>query len=276
MFGFITQISCSKADEQRKFTKKKKQKEAKKTMKIITINLPNKYLDAIQTLQDLGTIPSRSEAIRIALKDFLKNELEFYEDLDDETFKCIINENTKNDKKTVFNGQPKINSMTTIPIKKSTVKNEKALKQPTTIVSNDLILNQKKQPSKPNKFVNLISGKEHLTLNLIASYLNENTELSTIQLLEKLGLNSDQESVVKKTIGQIKARFSDLIEITKTKQGYVYKVNKTILEKALKEKKPIAKSTEYFRENNVPKEIVPSAIAVKNNLKPIYNRNINE
>jgi antitoxin ParD1/3/4 len=59
-------------------------------MKIITINLPEKYLNAIQALNDLGIYPSRSEAIRIALRDFLKEELKMYNDLDDEKFKMII------------------------------------------------------------------------------------------------------------------------------------------------------------------------------------------
>ncbi len=59
-------------------------------MKIITINLPEKYLQAIQVLNDLGIYPSRSEAIRIALKDFLADELGFYLDLDEENFKMLI------------------------------------------------------------------------------------------------------------------------------------------------------------------------------------------
>ncbi|MFX1572449.1 MAG: ribbon-helix-helix domain-containing protein [Promethearchaeota archaeon] len=59
-------------------------------MKIITINLPEKYLQAIQILNDMGIYPSRSEAIRIALNDFLTNELKMYKDLDDENFKMLI------------------------------------------------------------------------------------------------------------------------------------------------------------------------------------------
>ncbi|MFX1498542.1 MAG: ribbon-helix-helix domain-containing protein [Promethearchaeota archaeon] len=59
-------------------------------MKIITINLPEKYLAAIQTLNDLGVYPSRSEAIRIALKDFLKDELEMYNNLEDSSFKMLL------------------------------------------------------------------------------------------------------------------------------------------------------------------------------------------
>ncbi|TFF84041.1 MAG: ribbon-helix-helix protein, CopG family [Promethearchaeota archaeon] len=67
-------------------------------MKIITINLPEKYLAAIQTLNDLGIYPSRSEAIRIALGDFLEDELKMYHDLDDDSFKILM-KNNNNKKK---------------------------------------------------------------------------------------------------------------------------------------------------------------------------------
>ena len=59
-------------------------------MKIITINLPGKYLSAIQTLNDMGIYPSRSEAIRIALRDFLDNELTMFNDLEDESFRMLL------------------------------------------------------------------------------------------------------------------------------------------------------------------------------------------
>ena len=59
-------------------------------MKIITINLPEKYLAAIKILNDLGIYPSRSEAIRIALKDFLTDELKMYEELDEETLRYFL------------------------------------------------------------------------------------------------------------------------------------------------------------------------------------------
>jgi antitoxin ParD1/3/4 len=65
-------------------------------MKIITINLPEKYLSAIQTLNDLGIYPSRSEAIRIALKEFLKEELKMFNELDDENFKMLLRSNLNN------------------------------------------------------------------------------------------------------------------------------------------------------------------------------------
>ena len=45
-------------------------------MRIITINVPESYLTAIKKL--VGTIyPSRSECIRVALREFLIRELEF-------------------------------------------------------------------------------------------------------------------------------------------------------------------------------------------------------
>ena len=59
-------------------------------MKIITINLPEKYLQAIQILNDNGSYPSRSEAIRMALRDFLDKELKMYQDLDDDSFRMLI------------------------------------------------------------------------------------------------------------------------------------------------------------------------------------------
>ena len=64
-------------------------------MKIITINLPEKYLSAIQTLNDLGIYPSRSEAIRVALRDFLTDELKMDQDLGEESFKELASRTPK-------------------------------------------------------------------------------------------------------------------------------------------------------------------------------------
>jgi len=65
-------------------------------MKIITINLPEKYLEAIQTLNDLGVYPSRSEAIRTALSEFLNDELKMFNNLEEKTFKMLVRSNQKN------------------------------------------------------------------------------------------------------------------------------------------------------------------------------------
>ncbi|MFO7795048.1 MAG: ribbon-helix-helix domain-containing protein [Promethearchaeati archaeon] len=64
-------------------------------MRIITINLPEKYLDAIQILNDLDIYPSRSEAIRIALENFLKDELKMYEDLEESKFQMLVESKQK-------------------------------------------------------------------------------------------------------------------------------------------------------------------------------------
>ncbi|MHA1659749.1 MAG: ribbon-helix-helix domain-containing protein, partial [Promethearchaeota archaeon] len=65
-------------------------------MKIITINLPEKYLSAIQILNDLGVYPSRSEAIRKALLDFLSSELEMFQSLEDDSFRMLVRSNLEN------------------------------------------------------------------------------------------------------------------------------------------------------------------------------------
>jgi len=65
-------------------------------MKIITINLPEKYLEAIQTLNDLGVYPSRSEAIRTALSQFLDDELKMFNNLEEDTFKMLVRSNKNN------------------------------------------------------------------------------------------------------------------------------------------------------------------------------------
>ena len=45
-------------------------------MKIVTINLPKPFLDTLEKLTEYGLYPSRSEAIRVALRDFLSKELQ--------------------------------------------------------------------------------------------------------------------------------------------------------------------------------------------------------
>jgi len=46
----------------------------KRSMKNITINIPNTYDEGIQKLIGMKLIASRSEAIRIALREFLNRE----------------------------------------------------------------------------------------------------------------------------------------------------------------------------------------------------------
>lgn len=55
-------------------------------MKIVTINLPDQYLDCLDTLTNLGFYPSRSEAVRQSLKEFLINEQQVNIDFDKTNF----------------------------------------------------------------------------------------------------------------------------------------------------------------------------------------------
>lgn len=52
-------------------------------LKIATINIPDDYLSCIEILVNLGYYPSRSEAVREALKQFLSHE-------------TILNDNLRN------------------------------------------------------------------------------------------------------------------------------------------------------------------------------------
>lgn len=49
-------------------------KQSKKNMRNITINIPNLYDKNLLKLQKLGMIPSRSEGVRRAIRDFLQQE----------------------------------------------------------------------------------------------------------------------------------------------------------------------------------------------------------
>jgi Arc/MetJ-type ribon-helix-helix transcriptional regulator len=45
-------------------------------MKMITVHIPERYLAALETLVDDGHFPSRSEAIRVAIRDLIRNEID--------------------------------------------------------------------------------------------------------------------------------------------------------------------------------------------------------
>ncbi len=48
----------------------------KTTMKMITVHIPERYLAALETLVDDRHFPSRSEAIRVAIRDLIRNEMD--------------------------------------------------------------------------------------------------------------------------------------------------------------------------------------------------------
>lgn len=65
------------------------------TQKIITINLSEVTVKALQLLQDMGAYPSRSEAIRTALRDFLLKEFKIELDSDESLISTQIEANEK-------------------------------------------------------------------------------------------------------------------------------------------------------------------------------------
>ena len=69
-------------------------------MKIVTVNIPEAYLDSIEKLVgNKGLYPSRSELIRVAVRDFLLRELKMannmakYKELKEEDVEEIDDEN---------------------------------------------------------------------------------------------------------------------------------------------------------------------------------------
>ena len=61
-------------------------------MRIVTINIPDQYLDCIQVLVNLGYYPSRSEAVRQALKRFLTEEDKMTKGMNPENFQALKSE----------------------------------------------------------------------------------------------------------------------------------------------------------------------------------------
>jgi len=43
-------------------------------MKVVTVHLPEAYIDALDELVRRKMYPNRAEAIRMAVRDFIKNE----------------------------------------------------------------------------------------------------------------------------------------------------------------------------------------------------------
>jgi len=48
---------------------------SKSDLKILTVHLPDAYIEGLNKLVDLKFYPNRSEAIRVAIRDLLRKEL---------------------------------------------------------------------------------------------------------------------------------------------------------------------------------------------------------
>lgn len=60
-------------------------------MRIVTINVPHSYLAAFQSLIDLGLYNSRSQLVRVCLKEFLEKEKDFIVDLKNDSIQLMKN-----------------------------------------------------------------------------------------------------------------------------------------------------------------------------------------
>ena len=58
----------------------------KTAMRVVTINIPDSYLDSFKSLIKLDLYASRSQIVRESLKDFLDKELKFTEDIKEQNF----------------------------------------------------------------------------------------------------------------------------------------------------------------------------------------------
>ena len=59
-------------------------------LQVVTINVPDAYITAFETLIDLGMFNSRSEIVREALNEFLVNDKQLKEDLDTSNFEIML------------------------------------------------------------------------------------------------------------------------------------------------------------------------------------------
>lgn len=166
-------------------------------MRIITINLPEKYLVAIQILIDLKIYPNRSEAIRKALKEFLHAESIMSDELEFDAFKALMKPSCEGLEKSIpitKEPEPKVSAINSIKSPKSM-----------------------KPMEKPKILYKLFHGE--LTFNYIVSYLKESKiPLNTYELADKLKINY---STVNNELNKLMKQAPKLIkpEKRRTKKG---------------------------------------------------------
>jgi len=47
----------------------------KSNLKLVSVHLPEKYVECLERLVEMGLYPSRSEAIRVAVRDLIRRDL---------------------------------------------------------------------------------------------------------------------------------------------------------------------------------------------------------
>ncbi len=66
-------------------------------MKLVTVYLPQSYIKALDQLVDLHFYPCRAEAIRVAIKDLIKDEVWTRTPLPCEQKKVVVSEEAQRD-----------------------------------------------------------------------------------------------------------------------------------------------------------------------------------
>ena len=66
-------------------------------IKLISVNLPESYLNILEILVSQGVFPNRSEAIRVAIRDLIKTEYLIEESIKKSTYPTILESDVKNE-----------------------------------------------------------------------------------------------------------------------------------------------------------------------------------
>ncbi|RLG76917.1 MAG: hypothetical protein DRO12_03545 [Thermoprotei archaeon] len=73
-----TKELVKRREEERKKEERRRKEEKKKNksiLKLVSVHLPERYIEYLERLVKMGIYPSRSEAIRVAVRDLIRREL---------------------------------------------------------------------------------------------------------------------------------------------------------------------------------------------------------
>jgi antitoxin ParD1/3/4 len=66
-------------------------------IKLISVNLPESYLNILEMLVSQGVFPNRSEAIRVAIRDLIKTEYLIEESIKKNIYPTILESDVKDE-----------------------------------------------------------------------------------------------------------------------------------------------------------------------------------